>query len=103
MAIPLGRNVVTLGDFLTNRWLPERQRRVRATTAYRYGWMIERYIAPTVSQYALRSIRTEHLNDFYTTLTAIGSHHGDGLYTKYNSSCVARSPKPPSKDSPAPA
>jgi hypothetical protein len=34
-------------------------RRIRATTAYRYGWMIERYINPTIGQYALRSIRTE--------------------------------------------
>ena len=73
---------MTLGDYLTNTWLPERQRRVRATTAYRYGWMIERYIAPTVGLYALRSIRTEHLNDFYTALTASGGRHGDGLAAK---------------------
>ena len=44
--------------------------------------MIERYIAPTVGQYALRSIRTEHLNDFYTALTATGGQHGDGLAAK---------------------
>ncbi|MEO6126054.1 MAG: tyrosine-type recombinase/integrase [Ilumatobacteraceae bacterium] len=62
--------------------MPERQRRVRATTAYRYGWMIERYIAPTVGAYALRSIRTEHLNDLYTALTATGGHNGDGLAAK---------------------
>ena len=37
--IPRGRDAVTLGDYLTNTWLPERQRRVRATTAYRYGWI----------------------------------------------------------------
>ncbi len=80
--IPRGRNAVTLGDYLTNTWLPERQRRVRATTAYRYGWMIERYIAPTVGRYALRSIRTEHLNDFYTALAATGGQHGDGLAAK---------------------
>ena len=50
--IPRGRDAVTLGEYLTNTWLPERQRRVRATNAYRYGWMIERYIAPTVGRYA---------------------------------------------------
>lgn len=80
--IQRGRDAVTLGDYLTNTWLPERQRRVRATTAYRYGWMIERYIVPTVGEYALRSIRTEHLNDFYTALTATGGQHGDGLAAK---------------------
>ena len=80
--IPRGRNAVTLGDYLTDTWLPERQRRVRATTAYRYGWMIERYIVPTIGRYALRSIRTEHLNDFYTALSASGGQHGDGLAAK---------------------
>lgn len=44
--------------------------------------MIERYIVPTVGRYALRSIRTEHLNDFYTALTATGGQHGDGLAAK---------------------
>lgn len=77
--IPRGRDAVTLVDYLTTAWLPERQRRVRATTAYRHGWMIERYIVPTVGQYALRSIRTEHLNDFYTALTVTGGQHGHGL------------------------
>ena len=80
--IPRGRDAVTLGDYLTDTWLPERQRRVRATTAYRYEWMIERYIAPTIGRYALRSIRTEHLTDFYTALTANGGQHGDGLAAK---------------------
>ena len=35
--IPRGRDAITVGDYLTNTWLPERQRRVRATTAHRYG------------------------------------------------------------------
>ena len=48
--IPRGRHAVTLGDYRTNTWLSERQRRVRATTSYRDGWMIERYITPTVGQ-----------------------------------------------------
>jgi hypothetical protein len=30
----------------------------------------------------LRSIRTEHLNDLYTALTATGGQHGDGLAAK---------------------
>jgi integrase len=63
--IPRGRDAVTLGDYLTNSWLPERQRRVRATTAYRYGWMIERYIVPTVGQHggglAAKMVHEVHL------------------------------------------
>ena len=82
MPFPRGRNAVTPGEYLTNRWLPERQRRVRATTAYRYGRVIERYIVPAVGRYALRSIRTDHLDDFCTTLAATGGQHGEGLAAK---------------------
>ena len=76
------RDAVTLGDYLTNTWLPERRRRVRATTSHRYAWIIDHYIKPAIGQYALRSIRTEHLNDLYTTLTASGGRHGGQLAPK---------------------
>ena len=94
VALPRGRDAVTLGDYLTHTWLPERQRRVRATTAYRYGWIIERYIVPTVGRYALRSIRTEHLNALYAALSASGGQHGDGLAAKtvHEVHLIVRSP-----------
>ncbi|MFN0089709.1 MAG: tyrosine-type recombinase/integrase [Acidimicrobiales bacterium] len=76
------RGKTTLGSFLLEQWLPKRQRRVRATTGYRYRWMIERYIIPTLGSFALRSIRTDHVDDLYAALLATGGQHGAGLAPK---------------------
>jgi hypothetical protein len=35
---------ITLGTFLRNTWLPQKRRRVRATTAYRYSWFVDRSV-----------------------------------------------------------
>ena len=40
------RGTVTVGEFLTRTWMPPKRRHVRATTAYRYAWFIDRYINP---------------------------------------------------------
>ena len=68
----------TLGGYLESTWLPKRERRVRATTAYRYKWMIQRNIVPELGHYALRSVRTEHLDDLYFRLGASGGRNGQG-------------------------
>ena len=72
---------------------------------YRYGWMIDRYIAPAIGDYSLRSIRTDHLNDLYVTLTAGGDMTDDRSpprpCTKFTSSSEARSLRRPRKGSPA--
>ena len=33
---------LTVGDFLTEQWMPRKRRQVRATTAYRYAWLRRR-------------------------------------------------------------
>jgi integrase len=80
--IPLGRDAITLAEHLTVNWLPKRARRVRATTAYRYGWMIDHYITPTLGGIQLRSIRTELIDDLYATLLHHGGRDGAGLAPK---------------------
>lgn len=82
VAIPLGRDAVTLGEFFAANWLPRRARRVRPTTSYRYGWMIEHYINPTFGEVALRSIRTEHIDNLYASLLERGGRAGNGLAPK---------------------
>jgi integrase len=81
-AISLGRDAVTLSDYYRTAWLPKRARCVRATTAYRYGWIIDHYINPTLGDFALRSLRTHHIDDLYTSLLAGGGRNGDGLAPK---------------------
>ena len=80
--IALGRDAITLADYFRTAWLPKRVRRVRATTAYRYGWLVEHYINPTLGTFALRSLRTEHVDHLYTTLLERGGRSGTGLAHK---------------------
>ena len=82
VAIPLGRDAVTLGEFFAANWLPRRARHVRPTTSYRYAWMIEHCINPTFGEVPLRSIRTEHIDNLYTSLLERGGRAGNGLAPK---------------------
>jgi hypothetical protein len=43
---------VHLGQFLTDTWLPLKRRQVRATTAYRDSWFVDRYINPAIGDIA---------------------------------------------------
>jgi len=73
---------VTLHVFLTENWLPRKRREVRATTAYRYAWFIEHYIAPAIGDVPLRRLRAHHLEDLYQQLATTGGRRGDGLAPK---------------------
>lgn len=73
---------VTLGDFMTNTWLPNKRRHVRATTAYRYAWFVERYINPAIGTIPLSRLRADHLDGLYESLAASGGRAGSGLAPK---------------------
>ncbi len=40
---------LTLGRYLTERWMPRRRQRLAPTTAHRYQWMIDNYIEPALA------------------------------------------------------
>lgn len=73
---------ITVGEFLTETWLPRKRRQVRATTAYRYAWFVDRYIIPTLGDVPLRRLRLDHLENFYAALAATGGRSGEGLAPK---------------------
>jgi len=73
---------MTLAEFLTNTWLPRKRRHVRATTAYRYAWFVDRCINPAIGDIPLRRLRSEHLEELYSQLAATGGRRGDGLAPK---------------------
>ena len=73
---------ITLGEFLSDTWLPHKRRQVRATTAYRYAWFIDRYLNSTVGDIPLRRLRVDHLERLYQQLAATGGRNGDGLAPK---------------------
>jgi len=79
---PKAGGPITVGEFLTDTWLPRKRRQVRATTAYRYAWFVDRYIIPTVGDVPLRRLRLDHLETFYADLAATGGRQGTGLAPK---------------------
>lgn len=79
-AAPTGQ--VTFGEFLTNNWIPHKRRQVRATTAYRYAWFVDRYIQPGIGHIPLRRLRADHLDSVYDSLANNGGRSGHGLAPK---------------------
>lgn len=73
---------VTVGGFLTQTWMPQKRRHVRATTAYRYAWFVERYIDPAIGDIPLRRLRPDHLDQLYESLAVTGGRTGTGLAPK---------------------
>ncbi len=73
---------VTFGEYLTNTWIPHKRRQVRATTAYRYAWFVDRYLRPAVGDIPLRRLRADHLDTLYDTLANTGGREGNGLAPK---------------------
>jgi integrase len=73
---------ITIGEFMINTWLPRKRREVRATTAYRYAWFVDRYINPAIGEIPLRRLRVDHLEGFYAALASTGGRAGDGLAPK---------------------
>jgi hypothetical protein len=71
-----------LGEFFTHTWLPMKRHHVRATTAYRYSWFVDRYINPAIGQVPLRRLRADHLDGLYDQLANTGGRNGDGLAPK---------------------
>jgi integrase len=73
---------IRLDDFLRSTWLPHKRRQVRATTAYRYAWFVEHYVAPAIGHVPLRRLRADHLDDLYERLATTGGRQGHGLAPK---------------------
>jgi len=81
-APPAKGGPITLGEFLTNTWLPHKRRQVRATTAYRYAWFVDRYVNPPLGDIPLRRLRADHLDGLYESLATTGGRDGNGLAPK---------------------
>ena len=73
---------VHLGEFLTDTWLPTKRRHVRASTSYRYSWMVDNYINPSIGHVPLRRLRADHLDGLYDRLATTGGRHRTGLAPK---------------------
>ena len=73
---------IEFGAFLTETWLPQKRRQVRATTAYRYAWFIQHYVNPAIGHVPLRRLRADHLDTLYECLATTGGKDSTGLAHK---------------------
>ncbi len=81
-ARPPSSRGITVSRFLRTRWLPTREGRLRPTTSFRYGKMIDRYVLPHIGRVPLRGLTVTHLEDLYAHLRRSGRHDGGPLAPK---------------------
>jgi integrase len=79
-------NELTHGGYLVEHWLPLQARSLRPSTLDGYRRLIEIHILPTVGEWPLQSIASQHLDRLYGELLEHGSHRtggeGTGLSAK---------------------
>ena len=79
---------ITVGEFLTDTWLPQKRRQVRATTAYRYAWFVDRYINPAIGDIPLRRLRVDHLERLYEQLATPAAARRPGSRRRRSTRCT---------------
>ncbi len=86
-------SALTVEQFLLEVWLPRRRRELRPSTARRYQWYIDNYIAPAIGTHRLAGLRAEHLDRMYNDLLDHGGRDGAALSPKtvYDAHVVMRS------------
>ena len=77
-----GRLGVTVGRYLTTRWLPAREASLRPTTHFRYVKMVEQYVLPRLGRVPLERLRAPQVQRLYAELLDRGRHDGAGLAPK---------------------
>ncbi len=63
---------VTLGEFLTERWLPAREMAVRPSTYASYRGLVERHVIPELGHVQIQQLSPDHLDRFYALLVDRG-------------------------------
>jgi len=69
---------VTLGAYLTDRWLPVQEPRLRRSTLDSYRRNIERHVVPALGAVSLDKLTVEDLDLFYARLVTSGRTSRDG-------------------------
>jgi integrase len=69
---------ITLGDYLTERWLPAKRAQLRASTFDSYGRNVELHVIPALGAHSLQRLTPEDLDAFYADLLATGRKDGRG-------------------------
>ena len=77
-----GRHVevsaITLGEYLTNRWLPAIESSVRPSTFAYYRYHVAAYVVPAIGALVLQEVMADDLERFYGRLVKNGRRRGNG-------------------------
>lgn len=77
------RHSLTLGIYLTQRWLPSKRLTLRPTTWDSYRRNIDLHVLPHLGRVPLRHLRPDHLERLYANLLATGhAQRAGGLDNK---------------------
>lgn len=69
---------ITLGDYLTERWLPIKRAQLRQSTFNSYQANIANHVVPGIGAIPLQRLSPEDLDKFYARLLVEGKLNGDG-------------------------
>ena len=69
---------VTLGDYLTSRWLPTQRSQLRPSTFDSYERNLKLHVIPTIGRVPLQKLAPEDLDSLYARLLASGRRDGRG-------------------------
>src|SRR5688572_1534753 len=69
---------ITLGVYLTEKWLPVQRSQLRASTFDSYRTTIELHVLPTIGAVVLSRLRPEDLEGLYARLLESGRRNGGG-------------------------
>jgi len=72
------RSSLTVGVYLTQRWLPANQARLRPSTWAGYDANVRLHILPHIGRVPLRNLRPDHIERMYSDLSVEGNHVRNG-------------------------
>lgn len=72
------RSSVTVAVYLTQRWLPANQARLKPSTWAGYARNTRLHVVPRIGRVPLRHLRPDHIERMYAELSVDGNHTRDG-------------------------
>lgn len=73
-----GPDRLTLGEYLTDRWLPGQKSQLRPSSFNSYRRNVELHVVPRIGGIALQKVVPEDLDGLYAALATDGKRNGNG-------------------------
>lgn len=84
----LKKKTVLSFECIAQEWLQMKKAYVKESTFMRYSYLLEKYILPSLGDYAISDIQNQDINNFSSILLSSGGIHNAGVSTKTASDIV---------------